>query len=294
MKKYLVASIATVGILTLSACSGGDSESEEVVVETGAGNITKDELYDKLVDRHGEEMLREMITMVVLNDKYEVDDKKVDEEMDKLKEQFGDQYEATLESQNITEDVLREDIKQGLLQEAALTEDIEVSEEEMEKQYERMQTELEARHILVADEETANEVKKKLDDGGDFAELAQEYSTDTASAQEGGNLGTFSAGEMIPEFENAAYSMEVGAISDPVQGQSGFHIIELLDKKETEEDIGTFEENKDEIRRSLASKKIEPQKAMQKMNDLLADTEIDIKIDKYKDMLKTDQTQTQG
>ncbi|MGM8366314.1 peptidylprolyl isomerase [Virgibacillus sp. W0181] len=288
MKKTLAATVTAVGILALSACSGdGDSE---VVVETGAGNITKDELYTELVDRNGEEVLREMITMVVLDDKYDIDEEQIDEEIENLKEQFGDDYESTLESQNITEEDLREDIKEGLLQEAALTEDIEVSEEEMKNQYDRMKTELEARHILVADEETANEVKEKLENGEDFAELAKEYSTD-GSAQEGGKLPPFSAGDMLPEFENAAYGMDVGDISDPVQTQYGFHIIELLDKKESEEDIGTFEENKKKIRRDLASKKIEPEKAMQKMNDLLSDTKIDIKIDQYKDMLKNEQAQ---
>src|SRR5690625_2427748 len=122
MKKGLLTIfIATLFLLIFSACSEDDSE---VVVETGSGNITKDELYNELVDRYGEEVLREMITMVILNDKYDIDDEQIDKEIDRLKEQFGDQYEETLEQQGISEEDLRNDIRDGLLQEAALTEDI--------------------------------------------------------------------------------------------------------------------------------------------------------------------------
>lgn len=282
MKKGLIITLfTTIVLLIFSACSEEDSE---VVVETGSGNITKDELYNELVDRYGEEVLREMITMVILNDKYDVNDEQIDREIDRLKEQFGDQYEQTLEQEGISEEDLRNDIRDGLLQEAALTEDIEVTEEEIKEQFDRMKTEIEARHILVGDEETANEVKEKLDEGADFSELAKEFSTDN-SAQEGGDLGYFSAGTMVQEFEDAAYTMDVGEISEPVESQFGFHIIEVTDKRENEEDIGTYEENKEDIRRNLASKKIVPEQAAEKMNKLITDTKIDIKIDQYKDML---------
>ncbi|OES43851.1 peptidylprolyl isomerase [Domibacillus iocasae] len=76
---------------------------------------------------------------------------------------------------------------------------------------------VEASHILIEDEETANEVIKKLEAGEDFAELAKEYSTDTASAENDGELGFFGTGEMTEEFETAAFAMKVGETSDPVK-----------------------------------------------------------------------------
>src|SRR5699024_6758581 len=139
----------------------------------------------------------------------------------------------------------------------ALSEDIEFDEDELKEQYERMKTEIKAQHILVPDEDTAKEVKKKLDDGEDFAKLAKEYSTDESNKDDGGKLGYFSVGEMDPAFEDAAYSMKKGEVSDPIQTQFGFHIIKVNDKRESEEDIGSLKENKDDIRSELISEKID-------------------------------------
>ena len=89
-----------------------------------------------------------------------------------------------------------------------------------------------ASHILVADLDTANEVLDKLNNGADFAELAKEYSTDTGTADNGGDLGFFGRGQMVKEFEDAAFSIKVGEISQPVKTQYGYHIIKVTDHKD--------------------------------------------------------------
>ncbi|WP_330948555.1 peptidylprolyl isomerase [Virgibacillus sp. MG-45] len=286
MKKLVLAVTLTAGVLALSACNSDDTD---VVVESKAGNITKDEYYNELKDRYGESVLQEMVLVKVLEDKFEVDKKEIDAEVKKTKDQLGDQFEMWLQQQGYgDEETFRGLVKNSLLYEKAVYEDVELKDEELKQQYDRMKTELKASHILVDDEKTAKEVKKKLDEGGDFAKLAKEYSTDS-SAEQGGDLGYFSAGKMVPEFEDAAYSMKVGEVSDLVKSQFGYHIIKLEDKRKKEEDIGSFDDNKEAIRNDLRNKKVTPQEQQAKIDKIIKNAKIDIKIDEFKDLFNVEE-----
>ena len=89
-----------------------------------------------------------------------------------------------------------------------------------------------AMHILVADLATAQQVEKELIEGTDFAALAAKYSTDAGSKAAGGDLGWFERGQMVPEFEDAAFSLPPGETSEPVQTQYGYHIIRVVERKD--------------------------------------------------------------
>ncbi|MGL4490501.1 MAG: peptidylprolyl isomerase [Rhizobiaceae bacterium] len=93
------------------------------------------------------------------------------------------------------------------------------------------QNEVRARHILVKTEEEAKDIIKKLDGGAKFEDLAKEKSSD-GSAGEGGDLGYFGAGQMVPEFEKQAFTIAVGQYTkEPVKTQFGFHVIKVEDKR---------------------------------------------------------------
>lgn len=110
--------------------------------------------------------------------------------------------------------------------------------------------EIEARHILVKTSDEAMTIIKELDGGADFAELAKAKSTGPSGVN-GGSLGFFAKGQMVPEFEEAAFAMEKGAYTkEPVQTQFGFHIIKVEDERT--KTPPTFEESVDEIRNEMA------------------------------------------
>lgn len=124
-------------------------------------------------------------------------------------------------------------IGEQILERMLLTQYIEqrVTEDRLAQRYARIkeeaagQQEIHARHILVKAEDVANALIEKLDDGDDFADLAREYSIGP-SGEQGGDLGWFGPGEMVPAFEEAAMALEPGSYSDkPVQTQFGWHVI---------------------------------------------------------------------
>lgn len=108
------------------------------------------------------------------------------------------------------------------------TKDVKVSDSDAQKYYNDNKNQFEvakASHILLADQKTANDIYDKLMKGANFADLAKQYSLDTATKNNGGELGEFPRGAMLPEFEQAAFSMKNGEISKPVKTQAGYHII---------------------------------------------------------------------
>jgi peptidyl-prolyl cis-trans isomerase C len=105
-----------------------------------------------------------------------------------------------------------------------------------------------ASHILTSTEEEAYQAKGELERGADFAAVANEYSKDLTKDR-GGDLGYFKKGQMIPEFESAAFNLDIGQVSDVVNTRFGYHIIKLIDRKPAA--YRGFDEVADEIRVSI-------------------------------------------
>lgn len=152
--------------------------------------------------------------------------------------------------------------KRDVLAQLAMREtmkDVTVSEEEVKEYYDANQaqyqkgTTVSAKHILVASEEKCNEILAAITSGEKaFEEAAQEFST-CPSGQRGGDLGTFGKGQMVPEFEQAAFAAEIGQVVGPVKTQFGFHLIKVEAKNEAT--VASFEEVKENIKRTLVQQK---------------------------------------
>ncbi|WP_265517553.1 peptidylprolyl isomerase [Nitratireductor luteus] len=129
--------------------------------------------------------------------------------------------------------------------------------------------EVQARHILVATEEEAKAIIQQLEEGGDFAEIAKEKSSD-GSASEGGDLGYFTKGRMVPEFEEAAFALEPGEFTkEPVKSQFGYHVIKVEDRRQQQPPA--FEQVQNQIKSMLLREKY-----IEKLGAMREGAEVDI------------------
>lgn len=244
--KHIFIITALLSILMLSAC-GQKNDSDTVATATDS-TITKSDFEKQLKDRYGKDMLYEMMAQDVITKKYKVSDDDVDKELQKAKNQYGDQFKNVLKNNGLKDEA---DFKNQIKFKLAMNEAIKksITEKDVKEHY---KPEIKASHILVSDENEAKEIKKKLDAGASFEELAKQESQDLLSKEKGGDLGYFNSGRMAPEFETAAYKLKVGQISNPVTSPNGYHIIKLTDKKE----LKPYDKVKDSIRKNLEEERI--------------------------------------
>ncbi|PYZ96466.1 foldase [Alteribacter lacisalsi] len=285
--------VLAAGLMVLTACSGNetDASGEEkaqadgLVAETTGGGITEEDFHEALVNRYGKAVLQELVTIQVLEEHYTVSEEEIDRELESLKEQIGDDFDLWLDHQGYgNETSFRNMVKVTLLQEEAKADGLDISDSDIEERYLELSTEVHARHILVEEEETALEVMEKLDSGADFAELAAEYSTDSTNAGNGGDLGFFVTGVMVPEFEEAAFRMEPGDISEPVATQFGFHIIKVVDRQGADTDGSGLEQHRREIRNTIVDELVDPAEAHSRIAGLIHDGLVDIYVDELEEL----------
>jgi len=232
-------------------------------------NIVDSVVVLKLLDRYG------------AKNGFTVTDQELSTEYDNLIKSYPSKadFEKDLADRKIDKPFLDEQMKSQILRDkiyAKVTEKTIVSDADTRKYYEdnketlfKVPDQVKVSHILikfnVAAGETVTdavkaEAKKKIDDvasqlknGADFTEMATKYSEDTASVPAGGDIGFISAGQTVPEFETAAFALEIGKISDVVETTYGYHILKVTEKKVSY--VQTFDEVKDTIKSYLLSNK---------------------------------------
>lgn len=219
---------------------------------------TFDKYYSLYIAQYGEEYLNQitegeknsaiikegMVNSLVQNQviKQKVDADGVAPTQEKIESEFMEftdilendqERKAELEKLNIDEEFIKFDIETLLYNIAykdMLASEISEDDVRLSELYENYIVEVEASHILFEDATLALEVEEKLLDGEDFAELAKEFSQDHGTVEDGGYLGYFNRGEMVYEFEEMAFSLNIGEISQPIETVFGYHIIKVTDK----------------------------------------------------------------
>lgn len=234
--------------------AAGCSQNEEVA-STTAGRIRQDEFYERLKNANtgqggtiGEMVLQQMLLEDILEENYgeAVTQEQVDAEIDRLAEPQGGREELEKAMNDAGQDMseFEETVRTNLMLVEAVRQNAEYSEEDVKAYYDAQVPEgTRVAHILVDEKEQAEDLIKELNDGADFAELAEEHSQDPGSSSNGGEY-SLETGQMVPEFEEAAMQLEEGEITEePVESSFGYHIITMLEKGEKE----PFEDVKDEV-----------------------------------------------
>jgi len=258
-RTYYIAEVNESGITSdqlqsafLNAISRYDNKALSSLDQSAIVSFKKN-ILDQLINY-------ELFYQQAQKEKIKISNDDINLEIDKIKDNFAspEEFDEALKANNITLVRLKEDIKRQLMINSILEEtrnQISITDEELLEYYnENKESFLEpeqvhARHILVETEEEANNLLLQLKEGlTDFAELAKEKSIGP-SAPNGGDLGFFARGQMVKEFEDVAFSLEPGEISDVVQTQFGYHIIKCEEKKEKYSP--TFEEAKERINNTL-------------------------------------------
>lgn len=157
--------------------------------------------------------------------------------------------------------------------------DVDITEEEIQKYYEdnsemfKSAESVSAKHILVDTLEQMQEIKAEITNGMSFEEAAQKYSKCPSAAQ-GGSLGSFTRGRMVPEFEKAAFELQVGEISEPIKTQFGYHLIQLDDRNQ--ESMKSMEESKHTIVKNVLKQK-QNEKYISSLTELRSKYDIEVK-----------------
>ncbi|WZL72820.1 peptidylprolyl isomerase [Clostridiaceae bacterium 35-E11] len=203
----------------------------------------------------------EVVIQYFAEKKVKVEDKEIEKQYAEYMERMNEQEDAKkfLEENGIDESFIKSQIKTDMymmkFQEEVMKE-VDVADGALKKYYDEhiddyRDVQVKASHILVDTEKEAKDILAKIKAGEDFGELAKKHSKDPGSGSQGGDLGYFPRGVMVPEFEEVAFSMKNGEVSEPVKSSFGYHIIKVMDKKD---EIKKFEEVKEMIKRDFMEK----------------------------------------
>jgi len=255
-------------ILTLSLFAPGTllaEQGSEVVATVNGVAITRDQFYTLLENQYGFFALQELVQDEIIRQRAEqlgvtLDEEEFGELLDMVIAQLGGMQGLYmfLMQNNVSEEAFIAQLKWNMLIGQLARAEVEVEEgaveaffQENRSSYDQPET-VEVSHILVDTEEEANEVLELLKDGGDLITLAEEYSLDPGTAQQGGYLGHIQRGLTVEEFEEMAFALPVGEYGI-TESQYGWHVIIVHAKNEAKEAV--FADLAEEVERDYRGSK---------------------------------------
>lgn len=270
-KIVLGVAITLCAILCLTGCKTKLKNGKEVAIKINGENITADDLYDELREKYAKYLIVDDIDKKIFDVVYK-NDKDIEEQVNNQYEYYESQYsqngqsfDEVLEQYGYKDaDAFKDELRLSFQRTKAVEDYIKdnLTDKEIKEYYDNEYSgEISAKHILIStssmsEEEALNKAKdliNQLNDGADFDTLAKENSDDPGSASDGGNLGYFSKGQMVTEFEEAAYALNVDEYTkEPVKTSYGYHIILKTGEKEKT----SLEDAKDTIKDKLYEKKM--------------------------------------
>jgi len=238
------------------------TDAEVAIAAVNGQPITRQDFYIALSEAAGRPVLDRLIAEMLLAQAatqagVSVSEEEVELEFEAVRQQIGPEFEALLAQYGMTPDDLRENLEIGLLVFKISTSDVVVTDEQIATYYSEHMAEFEspemvkASHILVDTEAEAQAALDRIRAGADFGEVAAAVSMDPMTALNGGDLGFFAAGEMVKEFEDAAFALHAGQISGIIKTDYGYHIIQVTDRVEPRR--ASLEEVSGRIERALRS-----------------------------------------
>lgn len=255
-KKFLAGAVTLLSVVTLAACS---QNSKDIVTMKGA-TITESDFYNKVKEnKQAQNVLLQMTIEKVFEEKYgkNVTDKEVQEAYDENAKQYGDNFPRVLAQAGLTADSYREQIRANKLVEYAVKKaaEKEATEDNLKKLFETYTPEVTANIIKVDSEDKAKEVLEKAKaEGADFAQLAKENSTDTATKDKGGEV-KFDSGstDVLDAVKSAAFALEANGVSDVVtvtnsqNYQTSYYIVKVTNKTAKSDNWKDYEKRLKEI-----------------------------------------------
>lgn len=266
-KKAILPIALSISVIGLAGCSSSGTK----YISSKAGDVTEKDIVENIGSEQLSKTATSLMVQKILLDKYKnkIDNNLIDEQIKKAEEQYGgkDKFEAVLKQQGFTLDKYKDGLKVKAAQTLMINDYNKVTDEQLKEKYEKNKNQYHLAHILIgtksdtnpnglSDEDAkkkAEEILEKAKKGDDFATLAKDNSTDTASATKGGDLGWSSKDDnsFVQEFKDAAYSINKGEVSGLVKTSFGYHIIKVLDTKEQ-----SFDEMKPSLQEKMADEAV--------------------------------------